>query len=59
MSRNAWLAIFLFTFIASIVTFLALIWWQGIFLFIGFLSFYGIVAFAKADEDNNDVKSKK
>lgn len=58
MSRNAWLAMFLLIFIASIVTFLALIWWQGIFLFIGFLSFYGMVAFAKA-EDNNDVKPKK
>lgn len=59
MSRNAWLAIFLFTFIASITTFLALTWWVGIFLFIGALSFYGMVAFAKGEDDNNDVKQKK
>lgn len=59
MSRNAWLAMFLLIFIASIVTFLALIWWQGIFLFIGFLSLYGMVAFAKAEDENNNVKTKK
>ena len=59
MGRNAWLATFLLIFIGSITTFLALLWWQGIFLFVGLLSFYGMVAFAKADDDNNDVKRGK